>query len=204
MQDTYNFNNKIFTNYVDLNDYINKNNFGLNHFFKMLLSYRIENFLSFYLYKLNLYSFLVSINLFYSILPKYKSINTKFYLNIVFLDLIFSYKGWRHFKGLPVNGQRTWTNSITVFKNNHILRNHKLSLFKKFFNNNKDLNFNSYLLLEYNNLLWKIQWEKEWVYLRKKKIKMKKNKHYFKESSRFNDFFYFIGLDIGFSKFFLL
>jgi ribosomal protein S13 len=27
--------------------------------------------------------------------------------NIVLLDMICCYRGWRHFKGLPVRGQRT-------------------------------------------------------------------------------------------------
>jgi hypothetical protein len=32
-------------------------------------------------------------------------------IRIYIFDLLFSYKGWRFFKFLPVNGQRTWTNS---------------------------------------------------------------------------------------------
>lgn len=31
--------------------------------------------------------------------------------NIALLDMVLCYRGWRHFKGLPLRGQRTWTNA---------------------------------------------------------------------------------------------
>ena len=60
----------------------------------------------------------VLLKLLNSIIPNNKSIKERFLLNIFFLDLIVSYRGWRHSKGLPVRGQRTWTNAWTVYKNN--------------------------------------------------------------------------------------
>lgn len=32
---------------------------------------------------------------------------SKVKVNVVLLDMICCYRGWRHFKGLPVRGQRT-------------------------------------------------------------------------------------------------
>jgi len=41
------------------------------------------------------------------VIPNNRNIKDRFLLNIFFLDLIVSYRGWRHSRGLPVRGQRT-------------------------------------------------------------------------------------------------
>jgi ribosomal protein S13 len=43
-------------------------------------------------------------------------------LNIIRLYLIRCYKGRCHALGKPVNGQRTWSNAWSVYKNNLVLR----------------------------------------------------------------------------------
>lgn len=42
-----------------------------------------------------------------SVCNKKYSNNLKISSNIALLDMICCYRGWRHFKGLPVRGQRT-------------------------------------------------------------------------------------------------
>lgn len=44
-------------------------------------------------------------------LPRAGSARDKHAIHIVFLDLLQTYKGWRHLRGHPANGQRTWTNA---------------------------------------------------------------------------------------------
>lgn len=92
------------------------------------------------------------------------------------LDLIFSYKGWRHLFLLPVRGQRTWTNSNSV-TNNKFLKNHKTLLIKNYLNVNNLNLVNSYILIEYINLLWKLQWTSEWLELKKKRLFFLKKKN---------------------------
>ena len=53
-------------------------------------------------------------------------------INIYWLELIGSYRGWRHIHGLPVRGQRTWTNAWSVYKSNLDLREFLVTLTKKY------------------------------------------------------------------------
>ena len=108
--------------------------------------------------------------LFYKIYKKQKL------LNIYLLDLIASYKGWRHLFLLPVNNQRTWTNAKTVFSNNRVLRDHKMFLFKNFYGTTSISNVNDLLNIEILNYYWKNQWFDQWVELKRKRLKiLKKN-----------------------------
>lgn len=98
-------------------------------------------------------------------------------VNIVFLDIINSYKGWRHLKGLPVRNQRTWSNGWTSYKNNLKLRNFKFNSLKQLYTNLNNSNINTIYLAEHVNLLWKLQWESEWNEAKKKRlIYLNKNK----------------------------
>jgi small subunit ribosomal protein S13 len=45
------------------------------------------------------------------VVPENKELKKRMILNIFILDLISSYRGLRHSLGLPVRGQRTWTNA---------------------------------------------------------------------------------------------
>ncbi len=95
---------------------------------------------------------------------------------VYFFDLNFSYKGWRFFKNLPVNGQRTWTNNNNSFKHNSVTKQIKLNYFKDVLGYSNYSSINSFLLVEYYNLLWKLQWEDEWLELRKNKLIFLKKK----------------------------
>lgn len=154
-------------------------NFKKNKYFFTIsfIQKRLENFLLFKLDNLANYSIIVFFFYFNSFSSEINSSNKKkFLLNIYFLDLLSTYKGWRHLKGLPVRGQRTWTNSITSFNSNIVLKNYKISLLKKVMNTNNMININNYLLLEYTNLLWKLQWTNEWFELKKRRLHLLKKK----------------------------
>lgn len=49
----------------------------------------------------------VLINYMLSMVHSKYSYKLKLTSNIALLDMMFCYRGWRHFKGLPVRGQRT-------------------------------------------------------------------------------------------------
>lgn len=157
------------------------------------------------------------------IIPANKCIKDRFLLNIFFLDLVISYRGWRHTKGLPVRGQRTWTNAWTSYKNNLVLREYKIIIAKKLYGNLPLENLNVTYLAEQINLLWKLQWENEWKEAKKKRlISMKSNfkvtgvdlyamskgavdtsgnkKSKKKNKSQFNKNMFTLGFDSGFTK----
>ena len=105
----------------------------------------------------------------------------KYLTNIFFLDFINSYRGYRHIFGLPVHGQRTWTNGNSVYRSNNTLRNYKISIFKKSLLSSQKDNVNSAFYLEQTNFIWKNQWEFEWnLAKRHHTVALKKNRGYIK------------------------
>lgn len=111
-----------------------------------------------------------------NIIPKDSDLKKRKLLNIFFLDLIASYKGWRHGHGLPVRGQRTWTNANSTYKSNLSLRYFKISLAKRVYGGASLHEANIAYLAEQINLLWKLQWEKEWSLAKKKRNQIFKKK----------------------------
>lgn len=83
--------------------------------------------------------------------------------NILFFDMIGLYKAWRHVRGYPVNGQRTWSNGKSVTKNNTIFRSFRLQQFYNEFGTKKRTSFQILLNAEYNNRLWQKTWIVEWT-----------------------------------------
>ena len=98
-----------------------------------------------------------------------KDLKSRLLSNIVHLDLANTYKGWRHYKMLPVRGQRTSTNSSTCGKINNLLKYFKLKIAKQVYGS-----FNDSLIVtassaeQYNNL-WYFQWHNEWLVAKKKR-----------------------------------
>lgn len=110
-----------------------------------------------------------------SIVPNKSNLKRRVLLNVLILDLITSYRGWRHYKGLPVRGQRTWTNHSSSYRSNVTLRNYKIKLAKKFYGNLPIYEINIALAAEQINLLWKLQWYSEWLSAKKSRINFKGN-----------------------------
>lgn len=75
-------------------------------------------------------------------------------------------------KGLPVRGQRTWSNAWTVGRSNQILRTIRLKWAVKYYNNITKREAKIGLYAEYNNLLWKRQWRSSWFFARTKRFKI--------------------------------
>ena len=103
--------------------------------------------------------------------------------NIYLLDLMGSYRGWRHMQGLPVRGQRTWSNGWCSYRSNVELRNLYLELanvyYTKFKYSLKEQQLT--LLAENINKLWASQWESEWKKAKKQQKKaIRSNYRYFR------------------------
>lgn len=118
---------------------------------------------------------------FKSILMKFctknRNIKSRHNSNIFFLDFLNTYRGLRHSKGLPVRGQRTWTNAWSTYRSNLNLRKFKLEIAKRIYGNMPINTLNTIYLAEQINYMWKLQWKKEWLQARNKRLKLMQNEH---------------------------
>jgi len=152
-------------------------NFGLNFWTFKKLEIRFEG-LFFNSFKEILPSqWITLIKYLYLFIPYTKSLKKKRLINIYYLDLVSSYRGWRHSKGLPVRGQRTWTNAWSVYKSNLVLREYRVEVSKRIYGSIQ-LNYLSVAYLaEQINTLWKFQWEREWKIAKKKRFVQLQNEN---------------------------
>lgn len=104
--------------------------------------------------------------------PQSIDVQKKTLANIFMLDILGTYKGWRHIKGLPVRGQRTWTNGKSASKSNLTLRKFKLQIAKKIYGRLPAAEVNTAYLAEQINLVWKVQWEQEWKAAKKSRLRL--------------------------------
>jgi ribosomal protein S13 len=114
----------------------------------------------------------------YNIFPTSIALHKKHTLNVYVLDMIQSYKGTRHARGLPCRGQRTWTNAWTAYRANSTLRVFKIKLLNRIYKKTPHSQINTYYLAEQINLLWKVFWKDEWANARKKVIVVTKKKNF--------------------------
>lgn len=113
----------------------------------------------------------------YSLIPYKCNVLRKMTFNIYILDMISSYRGWRHSRGLPVRGQRTWTNAWSSYRSNWVMRNFKILLAKKNYGSLPIKDVKVAFLAEYVNLTWKEQWEQEWLAAKNSRLRFKGNKN---------------------------
>lgn len=105
------------------------------------------------------------------------ALHKKHTLNVYTLDMIQSYRGVRHARGLPCRGQRTWTNAWTSYRVNTTLRVFKIKLLNRAYKKTTNEHLNTYYLAEQINLLWKVFWKDEWLNAKKKVILVSKKKN---------------------------
>ena len=86
-------------------------------------------------------------------IPRAGSVRDKKTVAILFLDLVQTYKGWRHLRGLPANGQRTWSNAWSCYKSNTSLRDHKARLAKAFYGRSHSSDLRVSLMAEHINAM---------------------------------------------------
>ena len=137
--------------------------YGLKNKFKFYLEKRLESNLNFLIKNLNEDELDIFLIASYKIISYDSSFKLKRRLKILYLDALGSYRGWRHYKGLPVRGQRTWSNGWSSFKCNTLLRSYKMLHAKKFYGNISTKYINVAYSAEKINIMWKSQWNNEWV-----------------------------------------
>jgi len=104
-----------------------------------------------------------------------KSFKTRNILNIYLLNLLGTYRGWRHSRGLPVRGQRTWSNSWSSYRSNLVLRSFKITISKRIYGSNYSNDcIVAYLAEEVNNM-WRLQWYYEWLESKRRRLNLQKN-----------------------------
>lgn len=151
-------------------------------------------------------------NLIFDVFPENNNFKNYFILNVFMLDIINSYRGFRHSVGLPTRGQRTWSNAWSVYRSNLTLRQFKIHFAKRIHTtiNLSELNI-AYLAEQINNL-WRLQWDYEWRFSRKQRQgKTKKSKSFFNVDlkalasgsvgGKKNKKNYLVGFDPGFTKY---
>lgn len=141
-----------------------------------LFFFRIENSL----YKENIYTQLFYVNFFLSIKwlknllnLKYSSLINKTNIPLIFNNLLFNQKSFKHLWSLPVNGQRTWSNKKTSKKKNIFLINYKIKQITSNISGGVNLiNLKNLIFINYLNWIWKLFWKKDWIFLYKKNKKL--------------------------------
>ena len=165
------FNNNSLSYESNLKIFLSKNFFGSKYFFISQIESRIEisRLKSFKFYKID--KWLIFSKYINNIVPLNTSIKNKFLINLTFLFLTRTYRGWRHSFSLPSRGQRTWSNAWSVFKTKNIFKDYIFDLFKLGINNAHPDELKNGFYLEQLNCLWKWQWRKEWLkaFFKKKK-----------------------------------
>lgn len=164
---------------IILNKFLIKNSLksttGINIFWSVIFSKRVEWILYFNVYKNNLNNQLLNW-LFLQYCCVNKIIKLVNYLSILILDFVWNYRGVRHIKGLPVRGQRTWNNAWTTFRANSWLRSIRLKWALKYYTNVSKRDARIGMYAEYNNLLWKRQWRFNWFFAKAKRLNNLKSK----------------------------
>ncbi len=97
-------------------------------------------------------------------------------VNLLFKDMIHIYKVWRHIKGYPVNGQRTWSNGKSVTKNNLFFKNFRVHQIIKTYGKKRKHKAQKLVLGEYVNKLWLITWPHEWKQARRFNLRSAKKR----------------------------
>jgi len=105
------------------------------------------------------------------IIPKRSSYSSKHLINAFILDLITTYKGWRHTRGLPVRGQRTWSNGWNASRLNTIFKDLRIKKGRKMYGNLSSSETYTAQLAEHINLTWKNQWFDEWDAAKTQRLK---------------------------------
>lgn len=172
MYQSYVFNNKI----IDLEETLLSNiltSYGLKYKLVKIIEERVENSSETILSNFNKNEWEHFIDIIYNVVPYKTDLFKRKSFNIFMTDVITIYRGWRHFKGLPVRGQRTWSNAWSSYKANWTLRNFKLNNAKKFYGNIPEKEINVAHIAEQVNMLWKNQWEIEWILAKNSILKFK-------------------------------
>lgn len=115
-------------------------------------------------------SWVVFVNFLNKLIPDKHSWNRRVAFNLYMLDIINSYRGWRHFRNLPTRGQRTWSNASTSKRCNTILRILKVKLARRGLGSMPLHEVSIATAAEQINLVWRMQWYPEWLIAKRNRL----------------------------------
>lgn len=206
--------NVFYSSYSIVDFFFNNSCYGFSKKLYNILCTRLETRLETKIKNLKTSKIILIYKLLSNIVPENKNLKKKMIFNIFMLDLINSYRGLRHAFGLPVRGQRTWTNAWSVYKSNLHLRQFKIKLSKRLYTSITINELNIAYLAEQINSLWKLQWDTEWKKAkRQRQIQAKKSRNFYKVDlktiasanvsvkEKKKNATYVIGFDPGFTKY---
>jgi small subunit ribosomal protein S13 len=151
-------NGYIFYSSYSIYDFFFRNTcYGFSKKLYNILCVRLENRVTNKIKDIKTSKLILIYKLLLDVVPENKSLKKKMIFNIFMLDLINSYRGLRHAFGLPVRGQRTWTNAWSVYRSNLALRQFKIKLSKRLYTSITINELNIAYLAEQINSLWKLQ-----------------------------------------------
>lgn len=217
MREGKKINNTIFYYSYSLIDFfLQKSCYGFSKKLLMLFSKRLESRVFKKLNDLKTSKTYFITHILYDIVPLDLNLEDKVNVNIFMLDVINTYRGARHAFGLPVRGQRTWTNARSCYRSNLLLRQFRLRILKRISISSPDSELNTNYYAEAVNNLWKVQWEAEWRKAKRQRlIQAKKNRNTgqvdlkaiasgnVKVKGKKQKKTYLIGFDPGFTKYLL-
>lgn len=164
MLSQFNFNGTFINSTNTVFEFFKKNNYGFyKHVFLLFLK-RFECWKFKSLNSFDLLKYKAIVIFLDTLLPRRFSIKNYFLMHIIYLDLIYTYQGWRHLVGLPVRGQRTWSNANSVKKSNFNLKLHNYNAAKSFYGKSLNTDISTIIMAEYINFLWRRQWFSEWIH----------------------------------------
>lgn len=176
-------NGNVFHLSLTLSEFFFKNHpYGFSNKLYFLLESRLETRIkTTKIRNLKTSKLLMLYKIFNSIVPPKKELNKRMIYNIFILDLINTYRGLRHSLGLPVRGQRTWTNAWSCYRSNLVLRQYKIKVSRRLYTQITLSELNIAYLAETINSLWKLQWDDEWKKARRhRQLQAKKSKNFYK------------------------
>ena len=121
-------------------------------------------------------NFYIIMSVLIKLFPKNGIYGYRHLFNVYLLDVLSLYKGWRHSRGLPVNGQRTWSNGWTASRRNNWLKYIQVKKGQAIYGNFPLGEIFTARLAEQVNLVWQEQWHSEWFDAYISRLKSKKHK----------------------------
>ena len=158
-------------NYSSVNNFL-KITYGFNAAYKKYIMQRYESSDLDYFFETSCDN-LVIWRVLRTFLSRNYSVKKTTELNLLALYNINCYRAWRHIRGLPTRGQRTWTNANSCFLSNIMLRKSLYNIAKLKYTGVQSSVANIANLAEYSNIVWKKQWFDEWTFMKDKRLNFK-------------------------------
>jgi small subunit ribosomal protein S13 len=158
-------------NYSSINTFV-KTIYGFNSAYKKYIMQRYELAYGDYYFE-SFEDNLVILKILRTFFSRNFNIKKNIELNLLTLYNINCYRAWRHIRGLPTRGQRTWTNANSCFLSNIFLRKSLYNIAKLKYTGVQSSIANIANLAEYSNIVWKKQWLSEWNFMKNKRLTFK-------------------------------